>query len=66
MRLFTIVCRLTPWLIGMCVASLSAILDAMPALELSLLPQNDARRNIVMSLPMQIEGALASLSSAAY
>jgi guanine nucleotide-binding protein G(i) subunit alpha len=33
----------------------SAILEAMPALDLQLQPQNDARRAIVMSLPGQME-----------
>lgn len=33
----------------------SAILEALPQLELQLAPQNDARRNIILSLPVQIE-----------
>ena len=33
----------------------SAILEALPQLELQLVPQNDARRNIILSLPGQIE-----------
>ncbi len=33
----------------------SAILEAMPQLDISLAPQNDARRSIVLALPMQIE-----------
>ncbi|CAE7054548.1 unnamed protein product [Rhizoctonia solani] len=33
----------------------SAILEAMPALDLQLQPQNDARRGIVMALPGQME-----------
>ena len=33
----------------------SAILDAMPALDISLAPQNDARRAVVLALPVQIE-----------
>ena len=33
-----------------------AILEALPNLNISLNPQNDARRAIVMSLPGQIEG----------
>ena len=33
----------------------SAILEAMPQLALQLAPQNDARRNIILSLPGQIE-----------
>lgn len=32
-----------------------AILEAMPQLDIQLAPQNDARRNIVLSLPGQIE-----------
>jgi guanine nucleotide-binding protein subunit alpha len=36
---------------GLC----SAILEAMPALDLQLQPQNDARRGIVMALPGQME-----------
>lgn len=41
---------LTPKLI-----SLSAILDALPQLDLALAPQNDARRATILALPMQIE-----------
>jgi guanine nucleotide-binding protein subunit alpha len=37
------------------IQSMRAILEAMSALDISLAPQNDARRAIVMSLPMQIE-----------
>lgn len=33
----------------------SAILEAMPQLDLQLTPTNDARRNIILSLPGQIE-----------
>lgn len=33
----------------------SAILEAMPLLDISLSPQNDARRAIIMALPPQIE-----------
>jgi len=33
----------------------SAILEAMPQLDLSLAPQNDARRAIILSMPAQIE-----------
>ncbi len=35
--------------------NLSAILEALPQLELQLAPQNDARRNIILTLPVQIE-----------
>jgi len=35
--------------------SMRAILEAMPALDISLQPQNDSRRAIVMSLPGQME-----------
>ncbi|KAG9099064.1 guanine nucleotide-binding protein subunit alpha [Ceratobasidium sp. UAMH 11750] len=35
--------------------SMRAILEAMPALDISLQPQNDARRAIIMSLPGQME-----------
>jgi guanine nucleotide-binding protein G(i) subunit alpha len=37
------------------IQSMRAILEAMPQLDISLAPQNDARRAIVMALPMQIE-----------
>ena len=33
----------------------SAILEALPQLDLQLEPSNDARRNVVLSLPGQIE-----------
>jgi len=33
----------------------SAILEAMPHLDLTLAPQNDARRAIILSLPLQLE-----------
>ncbi|QRV79582.1 G-protein alpha subunit [Ceratobasidium sp. AG-Ba] len=35
--------------------SMRAILEAMPALDISLQPQNDARRSIIMALPGQME-----------
>lgn len=35
--------------------SMRAILEAMPALDISLQPQNDARRAIIMALPGQME-----------
>ncbi|KAG8933848.1 guanine nucleotide-binding protein subunit alpha [Tulasnella sp. 418] len=38
------------------IQSMRAILEAMPALDIPLAPQNDARRSIIMSLPGQIEG----------
>lgn len=38
------------------IQSMRAILEAMPQLDLTLSPQNDARRAVVMSLPAQIEG----------
>ena len=34
----------------------SAILEAMPQLDITLSPQNDARRAVILALPMQIEG----------
>jgi len=34
----------------------SAILEAMPQLDISLSPQNDARRAVILALPVQIEG----------
>ena len=34
----------------------SAILEAIPHLDISLAPQNDARRTTILSLPPQIEG----------
>jgi len=37
------------------IQSMRAILEAMPNLELSLQPQNDARRAAIMNLPVQIE-----------
>ncbi|KLO11724.1 heterotrimeric G protein alpha subunit B [Schizopora paradoxa] len=37
------------------IQSMRAILEALPQLELQLAPQNDARRNIILSLPVQIE-----------
>ncbi|KAL5528751.1 GPA1 [Sanghuangporus sanghuang] len=37
------------------IQSMRAILEAMPQLDLQLAPQNDARRNIILSLPGQIE-----------
>lgn len=37
------------------IQSMRAILEAMPVLDISLAPQNDARRAVVMSLPGQIE-----------
>jgi len=37
------------------IQSMRAILEAMPQLDLQLTPQNDARRNIILSLPGQIE-----------
>ncbi|KAI0338293.1 heterotrimeric G protein alpha subunit B [Trametopsis cervina] len=38
------------------IQSMRAILEAMPQLDIQLSPQNDARRSIVLSLPMQLEG----------
>jgi len=37
------------------IQSMRAILEAMPQLDISLAPQNDARRAIIMSMPAQIE-----------
>jgi guanine nucleotide-binding protein G(i) subunit alpha len=37
------------------IQSMRAVLEAMPQLDISLSPQNDARRAIVLSLPPQIE-----------
>ncbi|PAV18416.1 heterotrimeric G alpha subunit B [Pyrrhoderma noxium] len=39
------------------IQSMRAILEAMPQLDLQLAPQNDARRNVILSLPGQIETA---------
>ena len=38
------------------IQSMRAILEAMPVLDISLNPGNDARRSVIMSLPGQIEG----------
>ncbi|PSS06862.1 hypothetical protein PHLCEN_2v3520 [Hermanssonia centrifuga] len=38
------------------IQSMRAILEAMPQLDIQLSPQNDARRSIVLGLPMQLEG----------
>ena len=38
------------------VQSMRAILEAMPALDIYLSPQSDARRTVILSLPVQIEG----------
>ncbi|KAJ3477729.1 hypothetical protein NLI96_g10262 [Meripilus lineatus] len=38
------------------IQSMRAILEAMPHLDIQLAPQNDARKNIILSLPIQIEG----------
>ncbi|KAF8522475.1 heterotrimeric G protein alpha subunit B [Hysterangium stoloniferum] len=37
------------------IQSMRAILEAMPSLDLSLHPSNDARRNVILSLPPQLE-----------
>lgn len=37
------------------IQSMRAILEAMPQLDISLSPQNDARRAVILALPMQIE-----------
>lgn len=37
------------------VQSMRAILEAMPTLELTLSPQNDSRRAVILSLPVQLE-----------
>ncbi|KAG8761080.1 guanine nucleotide-binding protein subunit alpha [Serendipita sp. 396] len=37
------------------VQSMRAILDALPALDVGLAPQNDSRRTIILSLPVQLE-----------
>ena len=37
------------------IQSMRAILEAMPQLDISLSPQNDARRAVILSLPPQIE-----------
>lgn len=37
------------------VQSMRAILEAMPALEIELAPQNDSRRAIILGLPVQLE-----------
>jgi len=38
------------------IQSMRAILEAMPQLDITLSPQNDARRAVVLALPIQIEG----------
>ena len=38
------------------VQSMRAILEALPTLEIQLNPGNDARRSVIFSLPVQIEG----------
>lgn len=38
------------------VQSMRAILEALTTLEIQLNPANDARRSIIFSLPVQIEG----------
>jgi guanine nucleotide-binding protein subunit alpha len=35
--------------------SMRAVLDALPALDLTLSPQNDSRRTVILSLPVQLE-----------
>ncbi|KAI6121804.1 G protein alpha-subunit [Pisolithus sp. B1] len=40
------------------IQSMRAILEAMPQLDISLSPQNDARRAVILALPIQIEGDL--------
>ena len=37
------------------IQSMRAVLEAMPQLDISLSPQNDARRAVILSLPPQIE-----------
>lgn len=37
------------------VQSMRAILEAMPALDLELSPQNDSRRAAILALPVQLE-----------
>jgi guanine nucleotide-binding protein G(i) subunit alpha len=34
---------------------ISAILEAMPMLDIHLAPQNDSRRDLILSLPNQID-----------
>jgi guanine nucleotide-binding protein G(i) subunit alpha len=38
------------------VQSMRAILEALPMLDIQINPGNDARRNVILSLPVQIEG----------
>ncbi|KAH0828029.1 G protein alpha-subunit [Lanmaoa asiatica] len=38
------------------IQSMRAILEAMPQLDITLSPQNDARRAVVLALPIQLEG----------
>jgi len=40
------------------IQSMRAILEALPQLDLQLSPENDARRNIIMALPGQIESSI--------
>lgn len=37
------------------VQSMRAILEAMPALDIALSPQNDTRRTVILGLPVQLE-----------
>ena len=41
--------------VGRLTSASRAILEALPQLDLTLAPQNDARRATIMALPMQIE-----------
>ena len=38
------------------IQSMRAILEALPVLDITLSPGNDARRSVILSLPGQIEG----------
>ncbi|CCM03889.1 uncharacterized protein FIBRA_06040 [Fibroporia radiculosa] len=38
------------------IQSMRAILEALPVLDIQLNPQNDARKSVILSLPVQIEG----------
>ncbi|GBE80515.1 Guanine nucleotide-binding protein subunit alpha [Sparassis crispa] len=38
------------------IQSMRAIVDALPSLDIQLSPPNDARRSVILSLPVQIEG----------
>jgi len=46
------------------IQTMRAILDAMPMLDIHLHPQNDSRRDLIMSLPNQIDDSIMPLDVA--